>query len=142
MNIGSRSVWICLWVVAAVSFANISKAAPPAVTQIRPGGNTYNPPVLTVQGNKVYKGSSTYGPVQYTIDKNVIREGATGYGKAIATVDSKGSVHEGYGTYGRTIATVRDGKIQPGGTFSEPTKGTTDGGNVSGAAGAAFFLRN
>lgn len=69
----------------------------------------------------------------------MIREGATGYGKVIGTVDSKGNVHEGYGTYGQTIATVRDGKIQPGGTYSEPTIGTTDGGNVSGAAGAVFF---
>ena len=140
MNIGSRSVWIYLWIVAAVSFANMSNAAPPVVTQVRPGGNTYNPPVLTVQGNKVYKGVSTYGPVQYTIDKNVIREGATGYGKAIATVDSRGNVHDGYGTYGRTIATVRDGKIQPGGTYSEPTIGTTDGGNVAGGAGAVHLL--
>lgn len=131
-----------LLVLVTAGYACLVGAAQPATTQVRPGGNTYNPPVLTVQGNKVYKGSSTYGPVQYTIDKNVIREGATGYGKAIATVDSKGSVHEGYGTYGRTIATVRDGKIQPGGTFSEPTIGTTDGGNVSGAAGAAFLLRN
>lgn len=124
----------------AATFACVAAAAPPAVTQVRPGGNTYNPPVLTVRGNKVYKGASTYGPVQYTIDKNVIREGATGYGKAIATVDSKGNVHEGYGTYGRTIATVRDGKIQPGGTYSESTIGTTDGGNVAGAAGAVLLL--
>ena len=140
MNTGSRSVWICLWVIAAVSFANISNAAPPAVSQVRPGGNTYNPPVLTVQGNKVYKGSSIYGPVQYTIDKNMIREGASSYGKVIGTVASRGNVHEGYGTYGQTIATVMDGNIKPGGTYSEPTIGTTDGGNLSGAAGAVFLL--
>ena len=45
-------------------FVGIAYAAPPGTAQIRPGGNTYNPPVLTVQGSKVYKGSSTYGPVQ------------------------------------------------------------------------------
>ncbi len=126
--------------VIAATFTCIADAASPAVTQVRPGGNTYNPPVLTVRGSKVYKGSSTYGPVQYTIDKNMIREGASSYGKVIGTVASRGNVHEGYGTYGQTIATVRDGNIKPGGTYSEPTIGTTDGGNLSGAAGAVFLL--
>jgi hypothetical protein len=122
--------------------ASNALAGPPAVSQVRPGGSTGNVPVLTVQGGKVYKGASTYGPTQYTIDKNMIREGSTGFGRVIATVDGKGNVHEGYGTYGQTIATVRNGRIQEGASGSGLTIGTTDGGNVSGAAGAAYLLRD
>jgi hypothetical protein len=130
-----------LWIVLATSLqAYVLPALADATLRIRLGDSSYGKVVLTVMGSKVHLGDSGYTSTIFTLDGNKVREGDSSYGHVLVTLGSGGRVHRGDSAYGPVIATVTGSSVSEGNSSYGRVIATVDGGEMSGAAAAAFLL--
>lgn len=118
----------------------IPSALAEAALRIRMGDNSYGKVVLTVVGSKVRTGDSSYSSTIFTLDGNKVREGESSYGPVLVTLGADGKVRRGDSSYGPVIATVIGNTVREGDSSYGRVIATVEGGEMSGAAAAAFML--
>jgi hypothetical protein len=110
-------------------------------TRIHRGNSIYNEVILTINGTNVHEGNSIYSQVIMTINGNQIHRGSSMFGEVIVSVNGQ-SVNEGSSMFGTTIATINGDTVCEGTSmFGNTIAKIEGGGNMAGAAAAAFLLR-